>query len=132
MSKEADEKAINVKSGGFSRPVELEAATGDMPFEISVISVGAILILLLLVALIFTPGRRGRSENAVNHSGIYLQAVHLHYADPPSPNPSICVSKLSYVPTAAESPSVSPLHPDFHPPWSPKPPTHWQHEGADA
>lgn len=44
----------------------------------------------------------------------------------------LCVSKLSYVWTAAESLSVFLLLLVSHPPWPPKPLIHWQHEGADA
>lgn len=59
-----------------------------MAFEISVISAGAILILLVLMAWIFTPGQRGGSENNMNHSGMCLQAVHFCWDEPAFPNSS--------------------------------------------
>lgn len=74
MSSEADGKAINVKSSGLSSLLEKEARRGNMAFEIPIISVGAVLILLLLMALIFTTGQRCKSEKDYrnqNNSGIY-------------------------------------------------------------
>lgn len=107
-----------------------------MAFEISVISVGAVLILLLLMALIFTPDQRGKSEKDYvnqNNSGIYLHAVQFCLVNSPSLNYSASsLSKPSCASTAAESLSVSLLLLISHPPWTPKPLIHWQHEGTDA
>lgn len=87
MSSEADEKAINVKSSGLGSLLEWEARKGNMAFEITVISVGAALILLLLMALTFTPGQRGKSEKDdmnQNNSGIYRRVLYFCLGKPPS------------------------------------------------
>lgn len=90
MSSEADENAINVKSSGLSSLLGWEARTGNMVFDISVISVGAVLILLLLMALIFRPRAKSEKDDMnENTSGIYLHAVHFCLDQPPSPNSSI-------------------------------------------
>lgn len=92
MSSEADEKAINVKSSGLSSLLEWDARRGNMAFEITVISVAAVLILLLLMALIFTPGQRGKSQKDYvnqNNSGNYLRVVHFCLGKPPSLNSSV-------------------------------------------
>lgn len=145
MSSEADEKAITVTSNTLSSLPEWEARTGNMAFEISTISIGAVLVLLLLMALIFTPGQRGKSEkDHVNYknSGIYLCVVLVCLGwSYNSMMKSLCllillshpfVSEFSYDSTAAESLPVSLLLLVSHPPWSPRPLIHWQHERADT
>lgn len=131
---------ITVTSNTLSSLPEWEVRTGNMPFEISVISVGAVLVLLLLMALIFTPGQHGKSEKdpvSYKNPGIYLCVVLVCLGwSYNNRMKSLCLliflshplaSECSHHWTAAESLPVSLYLVVAHPPWSPQPPIHWQH-----
>lgn len=140
MSSEADAKVITATSNTLSSLAEWEVRTGNMPFEVSVMSVGAVLVLLLLTALIFTPGQRGKSEKDpgnYKNPGIYLCVVLACLGwSYNSRMKSLCLliflshplaSECSDHWTAAESlPLPLCLHVAHHP-WSPQPPIRWQH-----
>lgn len=86
-----------MKSSGLGSLLEWEARTGNMSFEISVISIGAIFILLLLMASICAPGQRGKSEKDYmnqNNSGIYLRAVYFCLGKP-LPLKPLCFTSVS-------------------------------------